>query len=73
MLPFYTFESVTFIVQRSVISCEAGKGKLAQDLANKLGVTVEACTTKVYIPSYPSPPLCDLGGEWIQFIPGKKP
>jgi hypothetical protein len=54
-----------------LISCDAGKGRLAQDLANKLGVTVEAANRKVFIRiDAVSPPLLPVGGQWIPFVPG---
>ena len=55
-----------------LVSCEAGKAKLAKNLANKRGVTVEAATTKVGIPTnFTSSPLIEPGGQWNQFTPGK--
>jgi hypothetical protein len=54
-----------------LISCDAGQGQLAQNLANKLGVTVEAATTKVGVPiDFKSAPLLEPGGIWIPFKPG---
>jgi hypothetical protein len=54
-----------------LISCDAGQGQLAQNLANKLGVTVEAATTKVGVPTnFVSDPLLEIGGKWVQFVPG---
>ena len=56
-----------------LISCDAGQAQLAQNLANKLGVTVEAATTKVGVPTnFISDPLLELGGKWLQFLPGGK-
>ena len=53
-----------------LISCNAGKGRLAQDLANKLNVTVEAATSKIGVPTdFVSSPLLQPSGQWIQFTP----
>jgi hypothetical protein len=56
-----------------LISCDAGQGQLAQNLANKLNVTVEAATTKVGVPiDFKSAPLLEPGGIWIPFKPRGK-
>ena len=52
-----------------LISCDAGKGNLAQDLANKLGVTVKAATSKIKIYLNGFLQLMP-GGKWQTFIPG---
>lgn len=53
-----------------LISCNAGQCNLAQNLANKLNVTVEAATTKVGVPiDFRSSPLLQPGGKWITFTP----
>jgi hypothetical protein len=57
-----------------LISCEAGQRELAQNLANKLGVSVEAATTKVGIYKYQFGDAMTLdGGVWKNFVPGTKP
>jgi hypothetical protein len=58
-----------------LISCDAAEAELAQNLANKLGVTVEAATGKVGVPTnVKAPPvLLDANGKWIQFTPRKQP
>ena len=57
-----------------LISCEAGQCGLAQNLANKLGVSVEAATTKVGIYKYQFGDAMALdGGVWKTFVPGSKP
>ena len=53
-----------------LISCNAGQCNLAQNLANKLNVTVETATTKVGVPiDFRSSPLLQPGGKWIPFTP----
>ena len=46
LTPFFLFSTGNL----RLISCNAGEGDLAQNLANKLGVTVEAATTGVNVP-----------------------
>jgi hypothetical protein len=56
-----------------LISCNAAESQLAQNLANKLGVTVEAATSKVLVPkNFTSAPLLEPGGQWKIVTPGGK-
>jgi len=69
---FITSKGITGDIR--LISCEAGQSGLAQNLANKLGVSVEAATTKVGIYKYQFGEVMVLdGGIWKTFIPGTKP
>lgn len=67
---FLKYKGVTGNVR--LVSCNAGTGRLAQDLANKLGVTVRAADdTLTVLPDgrIVAPP----GTSWKDFIPGVRP
>ena len=54
-----------------LISCNAGAGSLAQNLANRLGVTIKAPTNIVYV--HPNGSLTVPSGVWQDFMPGIRP
>lgn len=57
-----------------LVSCDAGQAALAQNLANKMGVTVEAASNKVWlIEGTTQGPYIQLPGEWKTFLPGRRP
>ena len=57
-----------------LVSCNAGAGDLAQNIANKMNVTVLAATSKVGVPLDGRGPLVLYGdGVWDFFKPVKFP
>ena len=51
-----------------LLSCHAGVGRLAQDLANKLGVKVRACSRELTI--FAGVLAAPADAVWVDFVPG---